>query len=129
MAPGEFGRKIAASAVMTALRAAATDNNLKSTAVGVIAAAVVALPGLNVEALLRGDVVQIAHVISALLIAWIGVLATKARADGKTSAIGAAAGALYAVQGSVEAVVTGMVIASAGYFTNKGANKDTNKDE
>src|SRR3990167_4890902 len=98
-------RKIAALVLVSTLKSLAPSKDTRTTITGIIAGAALALLGLDWEALLAGDPAQIAKVISGLLIAWVGVLATKRHADGQTTAVGAAAGALYAVQGSLEAVV------------------------
>jgi hypothetical protein len=112
-------RKVAAGAIMSVLRSLATSKDTRTSITGIVAAGVLACKGLDVAALVAGDPVQIAHVISCVLVALIGVLATKENADGKTTLLGAVAGALYAAQGDVDTVATGVVIAALGHFTNK----------
>jgi hypothetical protein len=114
-------RKIAAGALSSLLKSLATSKDTRSTVTGLIAAAVLAIPGLDLTKLIAGDPAQVAHVGSALLVAMIGWLATKPRADGKTTLLGTAAGSLYAMQGSVEAITTGVIIAVLGHLTNKPA--------
>jgi len=103
------------------LRSLATSKDTQTSITGIIAAAVLAYKGLDMQALIAGDPVQIAHVASCVLVAIIGVLATKENADGKTTVLGAIAGALYAAQGAVGNVTTGVVIAVLGHLTNKAA--------
>ncbi len=112
-------RKVAAGAITSVLRSLATSRDTQTSITGIIAASVLAYKGLDVAALVAGDPVQIAHVVSCVLVALIGVLATKENADGKTTLLGAVAGALYAAQGDVDTVTTGVVIAVLGHFTNK----------
>lgn len=112
-------RKLAATAITSFLKSLATDKDTQTSITGIIAGAVLAIPGLDWSKIIAGDPGQIAHLASGLLLALIGVFATKENADDKTTLLGAFSGALYATQGSVEAVVTGVVIAVLGYFTNK----------
>jgi hypothetical protein len=112
-------RRLAATALSSLLKSLAISQDTRTTMTGLVAAAVLAVPGLDLPKLVAGDAVQIARVVSGLLVAWIGYLATKRGADGKTTLLGAAAGSLYAVQGSFEAVVTGVVIGVLGHLTNK----------
>ena len=112
-------RKLAAISLMSVLKSLATSNDTKTTVVGLLAGAVLLIPGLDMAQLLAGDPGQIAHVGASLLVAVLGFLATKERHDGHTTLVGTAAGALYAMQGTVETIVTGLIIAILGYFTNK----------
>jgi hypothetical protein len=112
-------RRLGGAALLSLLKSLASSADTRTTVTGILAGAVVALPGLELDKLLAGDPQQIARVVAGLLVAGIGYLATKPRADGKTTAVGAVAGALYACQGSVEAIVTGVVIAVLGHLTNK----------
>ncbi len=112
-------RKVAAGAITSVLRSLATSKDTQTTITGIVAAAVLATKGLNVERLVAGDAFQIARAISCVLVALIGVLATKESADGKTTLLGAVAGSLYAAQGDVDTVTTGVIIAVLGHFTNK----------
>jgi len=114
-------RKLAAMAISTTLKSLATSKDTRTTITGIVAAIVLAVPGLDFQKLLAGDVDQIAHLTAALLVAALGYLSTKPDADGKTTLLGAVAGALYAMAGSVEAIVTGTVIAALGHLTNKPA--------
>jgi len=116
-------RKFAAGALMSVLRSLATSKDTRTTITGMIAAAVLATKGLNAEQLLAGDPIQVAHAISCVLVAMIGVLATKENADGKTTLLGVVAGALYAAQGSVDTITTGVVIGVLGHLTNKAVTK------
>jgi primosomal replication protein N len=116
-------RKVAASVVTSFLKSLATSKDTRTTIVGLIVGAVLALPGLDIEALISGDPNQVAKVAAGLGIWAIGFLTTKENADGKTTLVGTVTGALYASQGSVEAVITGVVIAVLGYFTNKQVAK------
>ena len=116
-------RKIGASVLGSVLKSLATSKDTQTTITGIIAGAVLAIPGLDLAALVAGDAGQVARVVCGLLVAMIGWMATKHGADGKTTLIGVVGGALYASQGSVEAVVTGVVIAALGYFTNKPAGR------
>ena len=120
-------QKFAALAIGSTLKTLATSKDTRTTITGIIAGAALAIPGLDWELLLAGDPVQIAKLVSGLLVALVGILATKRNADGRTTAVGAAAGALYAVQGTLEAVVTGLVVAVLGHLTNKPAESDTGK--
>lgn len=121
-------RKIAATALGSLLKSLATNKGTQTTIVGLLAAAVLTIPGLDLGKLLSGDPVQIAHVISGVLVFFIGLVATRERANGKATALGTVAGALYAVQGSVEAVVTAVVIALLGYLTNQPTAPKTPKE-
>lgn len=112
-------RKIVATAVGSTLKSLAMSQDTRTTITGMIAAVVLAVPGLDLAKLIAGDPLQIAHLAAALCVALIGWLATKPQADGKATMAGAVAGSLYAMQGSVEAIVTGVVIAVLGYLTNK----------
>lgn len=112
-------RKMAASAGKSLLRSLATDKNTQTTITGLLAAVILAVPGLDLEQVIAGDPAQIARLIAAALVAVIGFLATKYKADGKTSLIGVVAGTLYASAGTLEAAITGTLIAAIGYFTNK----------
>jgi hypothetical protein len=112
-------RKVAATAVGALLKSLATSNDTKTTIVGIVAGALLAVPGLKMDALVTGDPVAIAHVVAGLLLAVIGYLATKPGNNGSTSLVGVMAGTLQASSGSVEAITTGLVIAALGYFTNK----------
>ncbi len=112
-------RKVAAGALTSVLRSLATSKDTQTTITGIIAGAVLAVQGLNMEALIAGDPVQIAHVVAGVLVAAIGLLATKENADGKTTLLGVIAGALYAMPGSVEAITGGVVVAVLGHVTNK----------
>lgn len=114
-----FKRKLAAGALTSLLKSLATNKDTQTSVTGMIAAAVLAVPGLDMTKLVAGDPSQIAHLAAALLVALIGYFATKANADGKTTLIGAVAGSLYAASGSVGSIATGAVIAALGYFTNK----------
>ncbi len=112
-------RKVAAGAITSVLKSLATSKDTHTTITGMIAGAVLAVQGLNIDALIAGDPVQIAHAVAGVLVAGIGLLATKENADGKTTLLGVAAGALYAMQGSVEAITGGVVVAVLGHVTNK----------
>jgi hypothetical protein len=112
-------RKVAATAIGSVLRSLAGSKDTQTTIVGVIAAAVLAIPGLDLTALISGDAHQIARVAAGLVVVAIGWLATKENKDGHTTLLGTVAGGLYASQGSVEAVTTGVVLALVGYLTNK----------
>ncbi len=111
-------RKVAAGAITSVLKSLATNKDTQTTITGMIAGAVLAVQGLNMEALIAGDPVQIAHVVACVLVAGIGLLATKENAEGKTTLLGIIAGALYSMQGSVEAISAGTVIAVLGHLTN-----------
>ena len=104
----------------SALKGLAGNADTRTTIAGVMAAAVLAKQGLNLERLIEGDLTQVALVIAALLVAVIGRLATHRNADGKTTILGVVAGALMAASGEMASVTTGVVIAVLGYYTNKG---------
>ncbi len=116
-------RKIAATALGSILKSLATDKNTATTITGIIAAAVLAIPGLDLTKLVEGDPAMIAKVAAGLAIAIIGFLATKEQKDGTTTFVGVVAGALYAASGAVDAVTTGLTLAVVGYFTNKPVAK------
>ncbi len=118
-----FKRKIAAVVIGSTLKSLATSKDTRTTITGLIAAAVLA-SGVDIGKVLEGDPIQIARAVSAVLLAVIGILATRENADGKTSLLGVISGALYAAAGSIEAITTGVVIALVGYFTNKGGDAD-----
>lgn len=105
--------------VMVFLKLLVSNKDRQTTFIGVLAAAVLAVPGLDLSKLFAGDWVQLAHLTAALLVAAIGWYAIKAKSDGKTTFLGTLAGGLYACSGTVEAVVTGGMVALAGYLTNK----------
>lgn len=115
-----FKRKVAGVAVGGMLKSLAQSKDTRTTIMGLIAGAVLAIPGLDLTKLIGGDPVQVAKLASGLLVALIGYWATKANREGASTAAGAAAGALYAVQGSVESIVTAVVIAVLGHVTNTG---------
>ena len=112
-------RKIAGNAIGSLLKSLATNNDTKTTITGIIAGAVLAIPGLDWSKVVAGDPEQIARLAAGLLVALLGYLATKIGHDGHTTLLGAGAGALYAAQGSVASITTGVIIAVLGYFTNK----------
>lgn len=112
-------RKVAATAMGGMLKSLATSKDTQTTIAGVIAGAVLAIPGLDLAKVIAGDPGQIAHLAAGLSVALIGILATKENQDGHTTLLGTVSGALYATSGSIEAITTGVVIALAGYFTNK----------
>jgi hypothetical protein len=112
-------RKIAATVLGSVLKSLASSPDTRTSITGVIAAVVLAVPGLDLPKLIAGDPMQIARVLAGLAVALIGYLATKPQADGKATLSGAIGGALYAAQGSVDAIVTGVVIALLGFLTNK----------
>lgn len=112
-------RKIAATAVTSFLKSLATNKDTQTTIAGAIAGAVLAIPGLDMSKVIAGDPGQIGHLAAGLGVALIGFLATKENCDGHTTMLGTVAAAAYASSGSVEAVITGVVIAGLGYFTNK----------
>jgi|GEM_PF-4702810 len=112
-------RKIAAVAIGSLLKSVASEERTKKTVAGVLAAAVLAIPALDLQKLIEGDPVQIALVVSGVLIAGIGILAQR----GKGTLGGAVAGSLYAVQGSVEAIITAVVIAILGWFADRPAQQ------
>jgi len=104
--------------VVGLLRGLAGSEDTRTTLAGLVAAAVIA-SSVDLDRLLAGDAVSIAHAISAILVAVLGYFATRKNADGTTTSLGAAAGALYAVAGDVSSLITGMVLFITGYFTNK----------
>lgn len=112
-------RRVAGVAMGAMLKSLASDKDTRTTITGLIAGAIVAIPGLDWSKVIVGDPAQIAKLVSGLLIALIGFWATKANRDGATTAAGAAAGALYAASGTVESLVTGVIIAALGHLTNK----------
>jgi hypothetical protein len=121
-------RKFAATALTSLLKSLATDKNTQTTITGLIAGAVLAVPGLDVGKLISGDGSQIAHLVAGLLVAALGFLATKENRDGHTTLIGTVAGSAYAMQGSVESITTGVVLALVGYLTNKPTAGTTGSD-
>ncbi|HWQ55677.1 MAG TPA: hypothetical protein VN442_18465 [Bryobacteraceae bacterium] len=122
-------RKMAAVGVMGMLRSLASDKNTQTTITGVIAGAIVALPGLDMAKVIAGDPGQIAHLVAGVAIAALGFLATKENMDGHATLLGTVAGALYAMQGTLETLMTGVVIAALGYFTNKPAVGDRGRTQ
>jgi hypothetical protein len=112
-------RKLAAEGIVSVLKSLAGSNDTKTTITGIVAGAVVAIPGLDWSQVLAGDPMSIARLLSGFVIAQVGYLATKPGHDGHTTALGTVAGALYAVQGSLQSVITAVVIALVGYLTNK----------
>jgi hypothetical protein len=114
-------RRVAATALGSLLRSLATSNDTKTTIVGAIAGAMLAIPGLDLQKVIAGDTASIARVVAGLLVALIGYLATKQGQDGNTTVLGAIAAALQIQAGSVQSVVSAVVIAAMGYFTNKPA--------
>jgi primosomal replication protein N len=112
-------RKIAATALSALLKSLATSHDTKTTIIGLIAGTILAVHGLDLTALISGDPLQVAHVLSGVCVAAIGFLCTKENADGKTTLVGVLAGALQAASGSVDAIITGLVLAVLGYITNK----------
>lgn len=122
-------KRMAVSITGGTLRSLAQDKNTRTTITGMIAAAVLAIPGFDLARLIDGDAAQIAKVISAVLVFLVGLFATREKADGATTALGAAAGAVYACQGSVEAIVTGVVVAVLGHLTNKPVTNETGKQQ
>lgn len=112
--------KIAGGLAMTFLRSLATSKDTQSTLIGILAAAVVAVPTFNLSALLAGDLGQLTSVGSALAIALIGWLATKPGHDGSTTLLGAVAGGLHVLPTqTVESVSSAVILAMVGYVTNK----------
>ncbi len=111
--------KLACSAVNSALRSLATNKDTQSTIAGILAGAVISVPGFDLSKLIAGDSVQIAHLVAGLLMALIGLWATKARRDGQTTSAGALAGVLYSLSGQINDVIVGVVIALLGFYTNK----------
>ncbi|MBZ5580893.1 MAG: hypothetical protein LAQ30_01585 [Acidobacteriia bacterium] len=116
-------RKVAATAVSGLLKSLATSKDTQTTIAGLIAGAVLAIPGLDLAAVIAGDPHHIARLLSGLAVAAIGWLATKEGCDHHTTAIGAAAGAVFAAQGSLDKLITGVVVALLGYLTNKPTAK------
>lgn len=112
-------RSLAGAAIASVLKSLATNTDTKTTITGILAAAMLAIPGLDWSKVVAGDPVQIAHLGAGLLVALLGYLATKPGHDGHTTFAGVAAGSLYAAQGSIEAITTGLIVAVLGYFTNK----------
>ncbi len=114
-------RKIAAAAIMSLLKSLATNKDTQTSITGLIAAAIITIPGLDVAKTIAGDPMQIAHLVSGLLLAGISLLATRENHDGSTTALGTIAGVLQACSGQVADIAVGVVIALLGYFTNKPA--------
>lgn len=112
-------RKLAGSVMTDLLKSLAKSQDTHTTITGLIAAAVLAVPGFDPAKILAGDIPEIARVVAALLVAVIGYYATKPGKDGMTTALGAIAGALYSVQGDITSVATGATIFVLGHLTNK----------
>lgn len=111
--------KIAGSALASLLKSLASDPKTNTTIVGILAGAVLAVPGLDLSALISGDPAQIARVSSGILVAGIGALAGRAGHDGHTTLLGVLAGSLQASSGQLAGITTGVVLALCGYLTNK----------
>lgn len=112
-------QKLAAAALGSVLKSLATSKNTQTTITGLIAGAVLAVPGLDLRQLLSGDPVQLAHVAAGLVVWAISVLATRTGHDGSTTFLGAVAAALQASSGQAGDITTGIVLFLVGYFTNK----------
>lgn len=113
---GKLKLTVAAAFVRSTLNSLATDKNTQTTVAGMLAAAVLAIKGLDFGKLLAGDPQQIALVTSGLAVALCGFLATKENHDGHTTFFGVVAGASQAFIGNFTAAIA---LALCGYFTNK----------
>lgn len=111
--------KLGSAVLGSVLRSLASDKKTQTSITGMIAAVVLAIPGLDLHKLLQGDPVQIAHIAAALIVWAIGILATRPGHDGSTSALGVAAGILQACSGQIADLTIGVVIALLGHLTNK----------
>ncbi len=118
---GKLKRRIAAAALGSLLKSLARDKPTSTTISGIIAGAILAVPGLDLTALIEGEPSQVARVVAGVLVATLGYLAGKETAGGRKTLVGVIAGAAYSVQGSLEALTTGVVIALLGYFTGQPA--------
>jgi hypothetical protein len=112
-------RTIAAKAIMSLLESLAASKDTQTTITGILAGAVLAIPGLDMGKIVAGDPGQISHLVAGLLVAGLGFLTTKENHDGHTTLIGTVAGSAYAMQGNVESITTGVVLALLGYLANK----------
>ena len=111
--------KIGGSVLGSVLKSLATNKDTQTSITGVLAAAMLAIPGLDLSKLLAGDPLQLAHIGAGLLVALIGWWATKRQHDGDATAAGALAGVLYASTGQISDIATGAIVALLGYYTNK----------
>jgi len=107
---------VAAGFLRSTLNSLATSKDTQTTVAGMLAAAVMAIKGLDIGKLLAGDPQQIALVTSGLAVALVGFLATKENHDGHTTLLGAVAAAAQASVGNFTAAIA---MALCGYFTNK----------
>jgi hypothetical protein len=112
-------RKLAGGAIQTLLKSLATSKDTQTTITGIIAGAVLAIPGLDWSKVIAGDPVQLAHLAAGLCVAGIGYLATKQNHNGHTSVLGGIAAGLYASSGGVDAFVTAIIIGALGHNTNQ----------
>ncbi len=112
-------RKLAVSILGSALRSLATSKDTQTSIAGILAGAVVAVPGFDLGRLLAGDWMIAAHVAAGLAVALLGIWSTRANRDGHCTLVGILGAALYGCSGQVSDIVTALVIALAGYLTNK----------
>ncbi len=118
--------KIAGSALGSLLKSLATSKNTQTTITGLIAGAVLAIPGLDLAKLIAGDPVQIAHVAAGLVVFLIGLLATRKGHDGSTSVLGVIGGVLQASSGQIQDLTVAIVILLLGHVTNKPVTTKAN---
>lgn len=118
-------RALGARALGSILSSLATSADTRTTVIGMAAGALIAAQGLDLQRLMDGDAAQIARASAAMAVAMLGWLATKERAAGTGTLVGVVAGGLYAISGSVEAVVTGAVLAVLGHVAgDQGARRE-----
>lgn len=110
---------LAAKALGSLLKSLATNKGTQTSITGLIAGAMLAVPGLDLRKLLEGDTVQIAHIAAGLVVWGIGILATRKGHDGTTSLLGVIGGALQASSGQMQDLTIAIVIAVLGHLTNK----------
>lgn len=116
-------RTVGATAIKSLLNSLAHSKDTQTTIVGVLAGAVLVIPGLDFSKLLAGDIEQICRLAAGLIVCVIGYYATKPGKDGATSLLGVLAAALHLTPGNVQSFVTSFLIAAVGYFVNKPAAK------
>jgi hypothetical protein len=115
--------KLAGAALGSVLKSLATNKNTQTTITGLIAGAILVIPGLNLGQLIAGDPVQIAHLAAGLVVWAISILATHKGHDGTTTVLGVIGAVLQGSSGQIQDLTVAVVIALLGHLTNKPVAK------